>query len=83
MPVFEQTKLPREKLQLSKSPLVGFAGDKVYLFSAIILLVTTGSAPKHVIIVVSFKLLASTRIVCNIVYMQVRGQIHRKLCCEN
>jgi hypothetical protein len=33
--------------------------------------------------VVSFKLLASTRIVCNIVYVQVRCQIHRKLRCKN
>lgn len=54
MPVFEQMKLPLEKLQLSKSPLVGFAGDKVYLFGAIILLMTTGSAPKHVIVMMNF-----------------------------
>jgi hypothetical protein len=35
------------------------------------------------IIIVSFKLLASARVVCNIVYVQVRGQIHKKLRREN
>jgi hypothetical protein len=35
------------------------------------------------IIIVSFKLLASARVVCNIVYVQVKGQIHKKLRREN
>jgi hypothetical protein len=33
--------------------------------------------------VVSFKLLASARVICNIVYVQVQGQIHRELRHEN
>jgi hypothetical protein len=33
--------------------------------------------------VVSFKILASARIVCNIVYVQVQGRIYRELCYEN
>jgi hypothetical protein len=32
------------------------------------------------LIVVSFKVLASVQIVCNIVYVQVRGQIYKELC---
>jgi hypothetical protein len=33
--------------------------------------------------VVSFKVLACARIVCNIVCVQVQGRIHRELCCKN
>jgi hypothetical protein len=33
--------------------------------------------------VVQILILASARIVCNIVYVQVRDRIHRELCCEN
>jgi len=32
---------------------------------------------------VQILILASARIVCNIVYVQVRGRIHRELRCEN
>jgi hypothetical protein len=32
---------------------------------------------------VQILILASARIVCNIVYVQVRDRIHRELCCEN
>jgi hypothetical protein len=42
-----------------------------------------GWEPSLDTVVVSFKVLASKRIVCNIVCMQVRGQIYKELCCEN
>jgi hypothetical protein len=32
---------------------------------------------------VQILILASARIVCNIVYVQVRDCIHRELCCKN
>jgi hypothetical protein len=32
---------------------------------------------------VQILMLACAQIVCNIVYVQVRGRIHRKLCCKN
>jgi hypothetical protein len=32
---------------------------------------------------VQILILASARIVCNIVYVQVRDRIHRELCCKN
>jgi ABC-type uncharacterized transport system ATPase subunit len=33
--------------------------------------------------VVSFKLLVSAQIICNIVCVQMRGRIHKKLCWKN
>jgi hypothetical protein len=33
--------------------------------------------------IVSFKLLASARVICNIVYVQAQGRIHRELHREN
>lgn len=50
MPAFEQMNLPKEKLQLVNSHLVGFAGGKVYLIGAITLPVTAG----HLIVMVNF-----------------------------
>jgi hypothetical protein len=38
---------------------------------------------KDEVVVVQILILASARIVCNIVYVQVRDRIHRELCCEN
>jgi hypothetical protein len=32
---------------------------------------------------VQILILASARIVCNIVYVQVQDRIHRELCCKN
>ena len=32
---------------------------------------------------VNFKVLASARVVCNIVYVQVQSRIYKELCCEN
>jgi len=51
--------------------------------------VKLSASPKTVLklplplIVVQILILVSARIVCNIVYVQVRDRIHRELCCEN
>jgi hypothetical protein len=46
-------------------------------------LASSPSRAHAIFTVVSFKLLTSARIVYNIVYVKVRGRIHRELCCKN
>ncbi|XP_059669890.1 uncharacterized protein LOC132315551 [Cornus florida] len=51
---FSKMKIGKEKLRPTRSPLVGFTGDKVYPLGAVILPVTAGTSPKQVTVMVDF-----------------------------
>ncbi|XP_059654529.1 uncharacterized protein LOC132301280 [Cornus florida] len=51
---FSKMKIGKEKLRPTRSPLVGFTGDKVYPLGAVIFLVTAGTSPKQVTVMVNF-----------------------------
>ncbi|XP_059658516.1 uncharacterized protein LOC132304821 [Cornus florida] len=44
----------KEKLRPTRSPLVGFTGDKFYPLGAVILPITAGTSPKQVMVMVDF-----------------------------
>ncbi|XP_059663536.1 uncharacterized protein LOC132309226 [Cornus florida] len=51
---FSKMKIGKEKLRPTRSPLVGFTGDKVYPLGAVILPVTAGTSLKQVTVMVNF-----------------------------
>ncbi|XP_059629713.1 uncharacterized protein LOC132272621 [Cornus florida] len=51
---FSKVKIGKEKLRPTRSPLVGFTGDKVYPLGAVILPITAGTSLKQVTVMVDF-----------------------------
>ena len=52
--VYDKLNLGRERLQLIRSPLIGFSREKVYPLGSITLPVTTGAAPQSSTVMVNF-----------------------------